>query len=353
MLIVIILSTTIGVISFGNTSHELLEENTISQKIKVPWFKIVWEVISYAGNEWFDRDPIYKEFDNYQYVSSGTIDFNKVEIGGRASHKVEITDNHRKIDAFAQANWIHFLSKLVISIDDSNGDDVLSRTVSSDRHVYYETEYNSPTGEWKVSYSDEDKTAWDLWLFLWDTDVYSKSYSNIKGPQNVTMIDLKNNKKVMAKTYITKDNIYMEPSINHKNLNLLKNNELINKPLDIDMLSEQIYDKETNRFVYSFKDFNIGDKILFSNNIEKIYFDSNENATFFILKSDNNQSVKWAFIGDLTKNYKIGDKLQLEFEVIEKYSDKNITFETLDFIEDGLGKIKNQLYPDINGYLLQ
>jgi hypothetical protein len=165
------------------------------------------------------------------------------------------------------------------------------------------------------------------------------------------MIDLKNNKKVMAKTYITKDNIYMEPSINHKILNLLKNNELINKPLDIDMLSEQIYDKELNRFVYSFKDFNVGDKILFSNNIERIYFDSNENATFFILKSVDDQNVKWAFTGDLTKNYKVGDKLQLEFKVIEKYSDQNITFETLDFIEDGLERIKNQTYPDINDYL--
>jgi hypothetical protein len=132
MLIIIILSTTIGAISFGNTSHKLLEENTISQKIQVPWFKIAWKVISYAGNEWFDRDPVYKEFDNYQYVSSGDIDFNEGEIGGRASHKVEIPDKHRRIDAFVQANWIHFLSKLVILIDDSNGDDVLSKTVSHD-----------------------------------------------------------------------------------------------------------------------------------------------------------------------------------------------------------------------------
>jgi hypothetical protein len=147
----------------------------------------------------------------------------------------------------------------------------------------------------------------------------------------------------------------MEPSVNHKNFNLLKNNELINnEPLDINMLTEQIYDKGLNRFVYCFKDFNIGNKILFSNNIRQIYFDSNENATFFILRSvDNNESIKWGFTGDLTKNYRIGDKLELEFEVIEKYSDESITFEILDYIEDGLEKINNQSYLDINDYLLQ
>jgi len=355
ILIIIMLSTTIGAISFSDNSQKLLKESSICENLKVPWFKVAWKIIHYTGNQWFDRNPVYKEFDSYQYISSGDIGFNNGTYGARASHKVEISDNHRKIDAFAQTNWTNWLDKIVISIDDSNGNDIVSKSVTHNQHLYYRTIDDSPTGEWKVSYLEEDKNSWDLWLFLWDTDVYSKSYSNIKASQNVEMMDLKNNKKIMAKIYITKNNIYMEPSVNHKNFNLLKNNELINnKPLNIKMLTEQIYDKSLNRFVYCFKDFNIGDKILFSNNIEQIYFDSNENATFFILRSvDNNESVKWGFTGDLTKNYRIGDKLELEFEVIEKYSDESITFETLDYIEDGLEKINNQSYPDINDYLLQ
>jgi hypothetical protein len=50
-----------------------------------------------------------------------------------------------------------------VSNDDSNGNDIASKSVTHNQHLYYRTIDDSPTSEWKVFYLEEGKNSWDLW----------------------------------------------------------------------------------------------------------------------------------------------------------------------------------------------
>ncbi|MEA3423454.1 MAG: hypothetical protein U9Q80_06655 [Bacillota bacterium] len=308
--------------------------------------------INLLGNYWFDRNPVYKAFENYQYVSSGDIDFNNGTIGPNAYHKVEIADHHRKIDAFAQRPFPDFFNKIVITIMDSYGNQKAAKSVTHDQHLYYTTSSSDSIGDWKVMYTEEGGTKWDCWLFLWNSDVYTSALSNAVGPKSVSIYDLNTYEISDMLVYITEDDTYVIPSTFHENKESTSRDN--SQPLDIEGLMNETYDQTILKNVYNLKNFSIGDTVLFSDDIENIYYDVKSDATYFILH--NNQSdedIMWPFSGNLTSRYKVGDRLNLKYKVVEKYSDDNIVFETLDYVEESISKIYNGEFADISNYICQ
>lgn len=318
--------------------------------MKIPWFKIAWKIANYASNAFFDRNPIYKEFDGYQYISSGAIDFNNKtkDIGPRAYHVVTVPDKHREIDAFAQTSILGWLGKVVILIEDPSFNTKASKSVTHNQHLYYSVKSTDKTGDWRVSYVEEGKTKWDCWLFLWDTDIYSSakvSPTLINGD----MIDASTGKSKTISVISENGNMYIVPSSKH-----VREKIILPKTLNLEMLMNEFYDDNLEREVYDLKNYKTGDTIIFSDKIESISYDPIDNSTRFVFsnKSDDT-NIEWAFLGDLTSKFEKGNSLELQFKVIPKVNLNGILLESLDFVEDGLNSVNHQTYPDINKYIVK
>lgn len=121
--------------------------------------------------------------------------------------------------------------------------------------------------------------------------------------------------------------------------------------LDLEGLNAQLYDTEIRETVNNFRDYNVGDPLLFSDKISDISYDKKADATTVKLLYKGNE-VTWPFKGDLTDRYKPGDMLSLQFTVVSEYSYDGYLFENLDYFVDGASAKQKNQYVDIRQYLV-
>ncbi|MBS5822999.1 MAG: hypothetical protein KID00_03905, partial [Clostridium argentinense] len=232
-------------------------------------------------------------------------------------------------------NSLSIFDKINISMYDP--DRYLKKEVSAtyQQHVIMKP---TKTGNWTIRYTEPDNNTWSLW-YIYDTNVLRNNNSIYESYSNGSFMGKTNT----SLSYKTDKKIYAIPSEN------FKENSIEYSEINMQQLCNEMYDENNNRYVNSFKNFNINDDIYFKDVIEEINYNSNENSTSIKFKYKD-ELITWKFNGDLTSKYFEGDILSLRFKVVKEYEDNKFTFENINYIveSDSLGL--DNVYPDIEEY---
>lgn len=116
------------------------------------------------------------------------------------------------------------------------------------------------------------------------------------------------------------------------------------------MLLKQFYDEGIQNYVTSLKDYDIGDKLIFSDVIGKLEYDVERGCTYISFDSETG-AVSWPFRGNLTSRFSVGSRLTLEFEIVEDFTSNGIVFENIDYFVEGYLALQNNNYLPIEKYL--
>lgn len=336
----IISSQAIGVLALDNNGT--FEESTgvnLANNPRAYWWQTAWDILkagANVANEWIYINPVYEKNQYYIKVGSGSIDFNNKTYGGLSRHNVYVDSTESEIDAWVERSFVDFFSKMVISLDSPSGFHS-SKTVTHQQHFIVKP---NRTGTWQLRYTTPDSKRWSCWFFY-------DPVAPIKSVSSQTLTNIETGEKITSDLYRTSEKMYTVPSVEFKNKNVkdLNNTDALN----MDKLMLQTYDEEIGRFVNEFKDYSIGDTLIFEDSISNISYDKDIDATQFTFMGKDGDTVDWYFDGDLTNEYKISDVLKLKFKVVEEYSDENFTFETLDYIKSS----SNGKFDEINNYLFK
>ncbi|MCP3773751.1 hypothetical protein NLX71_10550 [Paenibacillus sp. MZ04-78.2] len=328
--------------SVNNTANK--EADLYSQSaIKIPWASLGFNVIKYLGNTYlFSREATSNDYPSKTTVSSGTIGFNNKGnsgYGASAKHDVHVDYAKNEIDAFGQTSLLNWLDKISIIITDSSGNDVVSSTATHNQHV----NYSAPNSGWyTVRWVNTAATNWDLWVQVWKFGEpgYPTFYKT--SPNNTPQLIRKTDGKEVLAVEENNGKTYILPSKTHKNYaSINKKNSLTAKDL-----YNQLYDNELKEQVSVFKDFVVGDNIIFEDEIQSVSFDSNNNYTILGFKDASGDILRWAFNGNLTKELQANSKIMLQFKVVQDIG----TFETLDYLKEAR---ESKAAPSIEKYIVK
>lgn len=307
--------------------------------VKVPWASIGFKILKYGTNEWlFQREATAEDSDYRTIISSGKIKFNSDGNGSSVKHDVDIEYKNNRIDTFAQTALINWLDKIAVNITDSSGNYVQNKTVTHNQHTYYEAK---KTGRYTVEYTDTKKNSWDIWIQVdkFGEPQYPK-FASVKDISADTLIFKSIDGKEGIFVKEIDGNVYRLPSSTH----MFNGNTQQSTSLNMFNLHEQLFDKENNGYVSNFKDYQVGDSINFTDYIQDIEYSHEYGYTIFGFLGPEGTVTNWAFNGDLTNDYLVGEALSLEFSVVQSAG----IFETLDYIKEAT---ESELAPEIGKYL--
>ena len=295
----------------------------------------LWQVAKYASSSWFNRKPSIKKGSNYVTSGTGDLKFNE-EIGASVKVNINLGKSKLEVDAFAQTDFLNWFDKIAVTLTAPNGGkDVINRSVTHNQHSYYNSA--SPYGTYTLRFTDTDKCKWDCYYTLTD---FSKAksvshYQNIYNEDGLRVKSVYNASN--KKSYIIADG----------DASLRKSAP--NKVLSADELNNQFYDEHKKIFVNALKDYDIGDKVMFSDVISEVEYNEKDNYTLFTFKTEDS-NIHWPFAGDLTSHYKKGDTLNLNLKVVEEYRYADNIFENLDYCMDGMRLQEKNAFPNIYDY---
>lgn len=342
------LAGLLSVGGFANYGHAEFAEPDSSNSTQViepaaikpgTWASAGFKIIKYASNTWlFHREATKSVTAEAITLSTGDIGFNNnggSGYGASTKFQVYVNEIGQLIDAWPETNILNYLEKLSIIItDEQKGTDVVSKTATHQQHIMYTANHH---GYYTVRWVDEDKMKWDLWLNVWD-----KAYGGI-GTSSATQIHtLENAAGDQIKAKKINGSYYFIPSTDHKSSQKFDEN----KSLSMIDIQNQLYDNVLQKDVNQFKNYNVGDKLTLDDSIQSIEYDTQTNSTIIGFKGKDDALVRWAFNGDLTKEYAEGDVLKLKLTVVTEASE----FESLDFIQEATSNTKA---PEITDYLVK
>ena len=302
---------------------------------------VAWQIAKKASSAFFNRKPTIKKGPNYITSGTGSLKFN-TDIGASVKVNINLGKSRLEVDSFAQTDFLNWLDKIAVTLTaPNNGKDVINRSVTHNQHSYYKSA--SPYGIYNLRFTDTDKCKWDCYYTLVD---YAKSasrsvdmYQNIYNTEGLEINSVYNASNQKSYILPTKD-------LSSKPFSLSK--ESIS--LSAGELNNQFYDENRKVFVNALRDYDVDDKILFSDIISDIQYNKEDNYTLFSFDTDDS-TIHWPFAGDLTTQYKKGDTLKLKLKVVEEYRYDNNVFENLDYCLNGMKLQEKNEYPNINDYL--
>lgn len=312
-------------ICYASNSNEYsaITLNT-NQSERASWtatIKALKWILVKADGKLFYRKPNSSSTSSSVTTSSGTVVYGK---DAQRTKFVFNIDSKKKLDLWAQTNFSNWTGKITIFVENSSGKQVAGKTVTHNQHIFTTV----PAGKYSCYYVGPNKQKWDSWLNIANT---SKNIS-----ESSVVIDYTNNKS------------YTIPSSTHTAaLSLVNHNTL-----DASELDSEFYDEILGTYVNMSKHFDIGDDIIFEDTIDKIEYIAEENKTVFKFAMKNGDELSFPFSNDLTKNFAIGDKIKLNFKISEEFKNENITFQNLDYILEVQKGLDNNIYPNIQDYLL-
>lgn len=318
----------------------IITKQTTVQAIAFPWSKIAWSVSSYLNNYFYNLAPTIVYGSYYNTISTGTKNFNSSSsnVGASIYHDFDINKSNLEIDVWAETNFMNWLDKISIIVTDNSGYDRINRSVTHGQHTYYTPSYSDPWGSWRVRYVENDSSTWNCWLTVADMDA---------APAYTTAMSIDEaGYKTYSNIVKTQDKIYAIPDSKHKD----KITKMGNKTLSMKEISQQFYDTVNQRYVYSLKNYSIGDNLVFQDLIKKVEYNVENNATYFVFNGLNQEEVTWVFANNLTNKYKPGDKLNLKLNVVEEFKTSEDTFENLDYIVNSLKLHEYGNFANINDY---
>ena len=320
---------TVGFTSMPIYASTEIDENKSVEAIqddkKINWLKLSWKTFASAVDYFWH--PNEKSVSNRleDYVSSGRFDFNHEDndYAATLSHDVAIQSDSTGIELVGQRPGIDFAAKIAVTIYDDNSDYVTSKTLEDDQRFQYKLDSPSDGEEWNIAFTSTDKKPWNCWIFE-----QHKERRNKEG-------------------YIENDDFIIKDNENF----YVKFNEVpairsISQYITMQELVEELTDPVNGYYVDNFTSYDVGDTIRFSDVIYDLAYDDERDCTEVSFIGDNDEPIIWLFKGDITSQYAVGDILKLNFEVIVKDKIGDITFETLDYIEE----ISKNNIPEISMY---
>lgn len=305
------------------------------------WVKAGFGVLKYATNTWlFHREATETVYSYIITISSGTVGFNNKDnsgYGSSARHQVYINAINQLIDTWPETSVLNWLDKISVLItDESTNADVVSKTATHEQHTYYTAKHH---GNYMIRWIDDAKMNWDLWLSVWDAEYGGIGSRSAEDPNKI--YTLKNSDGIENQAKRIEGNYYFIPSNDHKKS--VKFDE--KKALSIIELQDQLYDNKLNREVQQFKNYNSGSNLVVADKIQTLVYDKENDRTVFGFNAKDGEILEWAFSGDLTGNYSIGDVLKLKFKVVNKAGE----FETLDYLQEARA---NDKAPNLSDYII-
>lgn len=303
--------------------------------LKAAFNAAVWRVVRGIDNAVFLRDANAYIEGNSSCTNSGDVAFgNGSDEITSVTVSAEITTDGFLLDLFGQTNITNWLSEICIEIEDDNGDLLEGKYVGHNQHLFY---YPEAEGTHKISYHAGDGEKWDCWAYVLAPD--SRSNMIQSNLDENFIYNVENGKS------------YLIPSIQFISS---MNTEFVaeNNELDATELFNQFYDPSLKCSVNMLKDYSVGDKLIFSDNIDDILYNESKDITYLYFKVSNNESFKWPFDGNLMTRFSVGDHVKMEFTVEEEYSNHNYSFENLNYILDGYNGLDNGIYPSIDDYII-
>lgn len=304
----------------------------------------LWKIAVYGDTAYFYRSPRIVEGPNWVQSNTGDQYFNK-EVGASVKVRINLGKSNMNLDCFAQTTPLQmFFAKLsVILLSPDGSETLINRTVTHNQHSYYSTK--APYGIYTLLFVDQDKTKWDCYYTLTDYNYGLTSSTNTLSSETVS-IATNNNELASGIIDVNTDKSYIL-----RTDDLLKKDKInIHKAINIEELDEQFYDDMLGMYVNTMKDYEIGDTVLFSDSIVDIEYNDEDDYTIFYLESSDT-TILWPFAGDLRSEYRPGDTLDLQFDVVEEFSSDGNLFTNIDYLLDGMKLEASKEYPNIENYL--
>lgn len=314
---------------------------------KKAWYEIAWEIINFTLDTIWYKSPTYSLGLNADTISSGSITFNSKadNTGNLVRHDVEVDIPNRNIFAWVKGNILDWTRRMNIIITDTKGNDH-SKVVKVDEWYGIRADVK---GTYNVRFVTSENHKWDNWVAYY----HNKGPCPIIGEPCMEPLGLKVNTVNMDGNGVNLNIIEADgsmfelPSENHKQKVSLNSKSTKNESLTLIDLYDQLYDKQIERHVYMFKNYQLGDTIYFKDVIQDLKYDKMRNETDFGFKDYAGDITYWPFAGNLLNEYKVGSEIELQFKVVKRTDQLNL--ETIDYIQFGLDN--DGKAPSITDYL--
>ena len=117
--------------------------------------------------------------------------------------------------------------------------------------------------------------------------------------------------------------------------------------MSVEELYDQFWDENLKTHVMRLKDYGVGDSIQVCDTISAVKYEPDKDRTIleFLTKYG---TAYWPFDGDLTEEYRAGDEVSFQFQVVKEYDTGSYIFESLDYFQAALNKLDN---PEMSLYI--
>lgn len=268
---------------------------------------------------------------SFANVTHSSVTFNTGSIGSAVSK--DVTGYGQDIiRPFLKRNQLIPGVKGYINVLDANGKLLLSRTVTNGQSIDYKIPFASTSSarKYMIHYGATDKAAWIPAMNF----IPYKDYGPV-APISIGVNDLIN----QDEPYFHNNRVYLKNNAEfNSKLSQVKNNAYTMNNLYL-----EFYNDENGELTDQAKNLKSGDKVIMKDEITKLEYDLDKDTTIFKFDSTfkDVEFHEIRFKGDLTKEYKRGSRIGLQFDIVsifnvgtEEFIDLNynVEFETTDDI---------------------
>lgn len=257
-------------------------------------------------------------------ITPGTFKFNKGKVGASVKFPIYAQKKGHSVALYMGASPGNWFKHVALILTNSKGKDVINKSVNPGQIKGY-----------KFPKKERYVARFVVVNKMKGSPFIAYRYDGANGIfKSVKPIDDDGLEKLGDYGDVIKAN-FIKKSVPKKTMNIY---ELTNEMKD-----------DSGNYVYSMRNFKVGNVINFKDVIHSVEYDSDQDMTTFTFESDYGDDYLLTFANDLTGKYKKGKTLNLEFKVeslnnSEEYSVPNYYKALL----DGEGKV-----PSIDKYLMK
>ena len=323
-----------------STELSASDMENVSERATPNWAKwalrALWYFARNLSNGVFSQEPIRNITDQRIELTTGSIKYNSGDVGGSSYIDLEVeADNANSVnfDIMLTADT-SFLNGLVdtigVTLTNPDGYYDINQQLGYNGIAIHAINSANDLGTYRATFAENDSTSWNCGAVLYNYNAKSLS-------------EISNN--MIVNSEMTR--FYLLPSENFTS----KKVGFVNKNLTVDSLYNQFYDVNLKEFVYSLKNYDIGDQIIVRDVISEIIYDEYNNRTILSFETSYG-TAKWPFDGNLSSVYKVGDILEFDFEVVCEYTKDDIKLESINYFKSAYEKLSNpSIKVQISDYL--
>lgn len=285
-----------------------------------------------------DPETVYTS--TYVHLASPDIDFNTGNMKHSFWFKPEVTENVERIRMYAHRTVaIDIFSKLQLTLLDGNSDPVLMDNITTHEFSTYYPTNTDAFGTWRAWFTSGNSYEWQMFYqHYYDTTNTALLNISHSAPLETTGVYFSENNRVYQYALSDMMGSYMIAAVPDTS-----------NALDMMGLNNQFFDASGNCVDY-LRDYDIGDKVYFSDTIHSMEYDAVTNTTSFYFQMGD-ELILWKFSGAYEDRYDSGDQLNLQFEVVETETYGDYVFESLNYFEDVYALQKCDELPVLERYL--